>query len=90
MSKTSNTKKPETITSIINSLLEITKGHERYPYDTVKLGRFPKPYPLTYAWVKDLALRLRAAQRREKKRIEDKVRRNIVTYIPNKEVRHSD
>jgi hypothetical protein len=83
MNKTNKDKKPETITSIINSLLEICKGHERYTHDTVKLGGFPKKYPITYAQVKDLANRLKAAQRREKKRIEQMVHE---LYWKNKNV----
>lgn len=88
MSKTSKTQKPESISSIINSLLEICKGHERYPHDTVKLGRLPDRYPITYAQVKDLALRLRAAQRREKKRTEQMVHdlywknKNVLKWWP--------
>lgn len=73
MPKTNKDKKTETITSIINSLLKICKGHERYPSDTVKLAGFPKKYPITYAQVKDVANRLKAAQRREKKQTEQKV-----------------
>lgn len=88
MQKTNNDKKPETITSIINMLLKICKEHERYPHDTVKLGGFPKNYPITYAQVKDLANRLKAAQRREKKRTEQMVHelywknKNILKWWP--------
>lgn len=56
----------ESVKSIINSLLKLTKGHERYPHDTVKIDG----YPISYAQVKDIAQRLRTAQRREDERIE--------------------
>lgn len=60
------TKKHETVSDVIRYLDKLTKGHERYPHDTVKIDG----YPISYQQVKDLTKRLRAAKNRERKQVE--------------------
>lgn len=81
-------KDPETVNDIIDWLLAVTKGHERYPHDTAKLGRFP----ISYMDIHTLADRLKKAYARERR----KQRKDVLfmvkdLYMKNKNVlRHLD
>ena len=56
--------KHETTLDIASWLMSLTKGHERYPHDTVKIDGFP----ISYKDVENLAKRIKNAYRRDMRR----------------------